>query len=96
MARSYLMLFHDFVEKTERLPRDVVGRLVIALVRYSRGEKNAIDSLPQNEQHLFPIFAAEVDRANAKYEEISAKRKAAGKAGGKRTQQQRRNEMELI
>ena len=90
------MLFHDYVEKTQHLPAETVGRLTLALVRYSRGEMDAVKHLPSNEQHLFPIFAADVDRANAKYDEISAKRKAAGKAGGERTQQQRKYDDGLI
>lgn len=81
MAAAYIKIFHDFLEKTARLKDDEVGRLVKALIVYSRD--GVEQDLPGNEDFLFPVFKAQVDADNAAYEEISAKRKAAGSRGGK-------------
>lgn len=81
MPKSYLMVFHDWPEKTAHLSYESKGRLLEALVRYSRGDGDAEDYLQAPESFVYPVFAAEVNRANEKYEELSAKRRAAGKAG---------------
>lgn len=81
MAAAYIKIFHDFLEKTARLKDDEVGRLVKALIVYSRD--GVEQDLPGNEDFLFPVFKAQVDADKAAYEEISAKRKAAGSRGGK-------------
>ena len=84
------MVFHDWPEKTAHLEDAAKGRLIDALVRYSRGEADAQDNLKVPEVYLFPVFVAEIKRAEMRYAEISRKRSAAGKAGGEATQAKRR------
>lgn len=79
MPKSYLMVFYDWPEKTAFLPDDAKGRLIDALVRYARGEDDVISTLKPPEYYIFPAFVTEIKRADAKYEEVSEKRKAAGK-----------------
>ena len=79
MPKSYLMVFYDWPEKTAFLPDDAKGRLIEALVRYARGEDDVIKQLKPPEYYIFPTFVSEIRRADAKYEEVSQKRKAAGK-----------------
>ena len=38
MARSYIMLYFDFIESTEGLTDVERGRLVMAMLAYARGE----------------------------------------------------------
>ena len=90
MPKAYLMVFHDWPEKTAHLEDASKGRLIDALVRYSRGESDAQNNLQVPEVYLFPVFVAEVKRSEKRYEEISKKRSAAGKAGGEATQAKRR------
>jgi len=90
MPKAYLMVFHDWPEKTAHLEDASKGRLIDALVRYSRGEADAQNNLQVPEVYLFPVFVAEIKRSEKRYEEISAKRAAAGKAGGEATQAKRR------
>lgn len=90
MPKAYLMVFHDWPEKTAHLEDASKGRLIDALVRYSRGEADAQNNLQVPEVYLFPVFVAEVKRSEKRYEEISKKRSAAGKAGGEATQAKRR------
>ncbi len=79
---SYLKVFLDWTEATEKLNDADKGRLIDAMVRYARGEENADSRLKGNEAYLFPMFRLQIDRDK---QEISKKRQVNsenGKHGG--------------
>lgn len=77
---SYLKVFLDWIEATEKLNDADKGRLIDAMVRYARGEENADSRLKGNEAYLFPIFRLQIDRDKA---EIEKKRQTNAENGSK-------------
>lgn len=79
MARNYAALPYDYLEEMEALNDAEFGRLTRALLAYSMtGEKIALCG---NERFYAKRVMAQEDRFKASYEDVSAVRSEAGKAG---------------
>ena len=81
MALEYVPVFWDWIEVTGELNDQEKGRLIDAMVMYSRGG-DWQDRIKGNERYLFPAFRQQIDRAREK----SDKRADAGATGGKQAQ----------
>lgn len=77
MANEYVPMFFDWIEVTEELTDEEIGRLTKAIILYARGD-DYHDQLIGNERILFPSFRRQIDRAQG----LSAKRADAGRSGG--------------
>ena len=84
MALEYVPVFWDWIEVTGELNDQEKGRLIDAMVMYSRGG-DWQDRIKGNERYLFPAFQQQINRAR----KLSDKRSYAGAIGGK---QNRANE----
>ena len=84
MAQEYVPVFWDWIEVTGELNDQEKGRLIDAMVMYSRGG-DWQDRIKGNERYLFPAFQQQINRAR----KLSDKRSDAGAIGGK---QNRANE----
>ena len=66
MARSFLKVFFDFEERTEKLSETERGRLLLGMLRYAKtGEQ---PELTGNEQFVWPVFRGEIDKEIENYE----------------------------
>ena len=81
MALEYVPVFWDWIEVTGELNDQEKGRLIDAMVMYSRGG-DWQDRIKGNERYLFPAFRQQIERARA----MSEKRSDAGATGGKQAQ----------
>ena len=81
MALEYVPVFWDWIEVTGELNDQEKGRLIDAMVMYSRGG-DWQDRIKGNERYLFPAFRQQIERARA----MSEKRSDAGSTGGKQAQ----------
>ena len=81
MALEYVPVFWDWIEVTGELNDQEKGRLIDAMVMYSRGG-DWQDRIKGNERYLFPAFRQQIERARA----MSEKRADAGATGGKQAQ----------
>lgn len=84
MAQEYVPVFWDWIEVTGELNDQEKGRLIDAMVMYSRGG-DWQERIKGNERYLFPAFQQQINRAR----KLSDKRSDAGAIGGK---QNRANE----
>ena len=81
MAQEYVPVFWDWIEVTGELNDQEKGRLIDAMVMYSRGG-DWQDRIKGNERYLFPAFRQQIERART----MSEKRSDAGATGGKQAQ----------
>ena len=81
MALEYVPVFWDWIEVTGELNDQEKGRLIDAMVMYSRGG-DWQDRIKGNERYLFPAFRQQIERART----MSEKRADAGATGGKQAQ----------
>ena len=81
MALEYVPVFWNWIEVTGELNDQEKGRLIDAMVMYSRGG-DWQDRIKGNERYLFPAFQMQIERARA----MSEKRADAGATGGKQAQ----------
>ena len=81
MAQEYVPVFWDWIEVTGELNDQEKGRLIDAMVMYSRGG-DWQDRIKGNERYLFPAFQQQINRAR----KLSDKRSDAGATGGKQNQ----------
>ena len=81
MAQEYVPVFLDWIEVTGELNDQEKGRLIDAMVMYSRGG-DWQDRIKGNERYLFPAFRQQIERART----MSEKRSDAGATGGKQAQ----------
>lgn len=81
MAQEYVPVFWDWIEVTGELNDQEKGRLIDAMVMYSRGG-DWQDRIKGNERYLFPAFQQQINRAR----KLSDKRSDAGAIGGKQNQ----------
>ena len=81
MAQEYVPVFWDWIEVTGELNDQEKGRLIDAMVMYSRGG-DWQDRIKGNERYLFPAFRQQIERART----MSEKRADAGATGGKQAQ----------
>ena len=81
MAQEYVPVFWDWIEVTGELNDQEKGRLIDAMVMYSRGG-DWQDRIKGNERYLFPAFRQQIERART----MSELRADAGATGGKQAQ----------
>ena len=81
MAQEYVPVFWDWIEVTGELNDQEKGRLIDAMVMYSRGG-DWQERIKGNERYLFPAFQQQINRAR----KLSDQRSDAGANGGKQTQ----------
>ena len=81
MALEYVPVFWDWIEVTGELNDQEKGRLIDAMVMYSRGG-DWQERIKGNERYLFPAFRQQIERART----ISDKRSDAGAKGWKQAQ----------
>ena len=81
MAQEYVPVFWDWIEVTGELNDQEKGRLIDAMVMYSRGG-DWQDRIKGKERYLFPAFQQQINRAR----KLSDKRSDAGATGGKQNQ----------
>ena len=81
MAQEYVPVFWDWIEVTGELNDQEKGRLIDAMVMYSRGG-DWQERIKGNERYLFPAFQQQINRAR----KLSDKRSDAGATGGKQNQ----------
>ena len=80
MARQYVKVFHNWPEGTQALTLEEKGRLIDAMVAYSRGDAVYLEG---NERFVFPLFQAQIDRDSEYYDAIVARNQANGSKGGR-------------
>lgn len=79
MARNYAALLHEYLDEMELYTDEEFGRLCRALLRYScTGETQ---NLSGQERFAWQRMKTQEDRFQASYEEMSSKRREAGKNG---------------
>jgi len=90
MARMYVAVPYDYLEEMETLSDAEFGRLVRALIAYSRD--GAEPALSGNERIVWPRVKMQEDRLKANYEESAQAHAEAGKKGGRPKNQTKPNE----
>ena len=87
MAKEYICLYHSYRDAIQALDDAERGRLLTAMLEYTlTGEAG---DLRGNERFVFPLIKSQIDRDNAKYQEICKKNRENGKAGAKASNRQR-------
>ena len=81
MAVSFIKVYFDFEERTEQLTEEEQGRLLLAMLRYAKGEEPP--TLEGAERFLFPVFKMDIDRDLDAY---NAKVRNGGKGGRPKTE----------
>ena len=83
MAKTYIMLYFDFIEATQSLSDAECGRLVKAMVEYARDGDIPESALVGSERHVFPTFRLQIDRDNRAYEARVLQNAVNGRKGGR-------------
>ena len=83
MNLSYVKVYADWKKATEKLKDAEKGRLIDAMVVYATTGEDRSDALSGNEQYLFPMFQASIDRDRQELEDYIQKQSANGKKGGR-------------
>jgi hypothetical protein len=79
--RETILLFTNYSKKFEKLSDEQFGKLMRAVLEYQETEENPIIE-DITVSVAFDVVKADIDRNNAKFEEICEKRREAGKKGG--------------
>lgn len=79
MAERYVKIFYDWPTTTKKLTYEEKGRLIDAIICYA---SNQPFELIGNEDYIFPVFQAQIDRDKEKYNDVVQKRRVAGAIGG--------------
>ena len=83
MDMAYVKVYADWTKATAKLKDAEKGRLIDAMVVYATTGEDQSDSLSGNEQYLFPMFQASIDRDREAFAEYSNKQRANGSKGGR-------------
>lgn len=79
--RETILLYTNYDERLSKLSDEQYGKLMRAVMQYQRtGEVPVIEDITVSVS--FDFIKADLDRNNAKFEEICEKRREAGKKGG--------------
>ena len=81
MAREYVCLYHSYLDAIEALGDAERGRLMTAMLEYSL--RGAAGELSGNEQYIWPLVRAQIDRDAQQYEKTCRRNVANGKRGGR-------------
>lgn len=83
MDMAYVKIYADWTKATAKLREAEKGRLVDAMVIYATTGVDTSDQLSGNEQYLFPMFQASIDRDRQALAELSQRQSENGKKGGR-------------
>lgn len=83
MEMTYVKVYQDWTAATEKLKDGEKGRLIDAMVVYAATGEDVSARLTGNEQYLFPMFRAQIDRDRQALEEYSRRQSANGSKGGR-------------
>ena len=83
MDMAYVKIYADWTKATAKLREAEKGRLVDAMVVYATTGIDTSDQLSGNEQYLFPMFQASIDRDRQALAELSQRQSENGKKGGR-------------
>lgn len=81
MAREYVCLYHSYLDAIQALGDAERGRLMTAMLEYSL--RGAAGELSGNEQYIWPLIKAQIDRDAQQYENTCRKNAENGKKGGR-------------
>lgn len=83
MEMTYVKVYQDWTKATAKLRDAEKGRLIDAMVVYATTGVDTSDQLSGNEQYLFPMFQAYIDRDRQAMADYAAKQSANGSKGGR-------------
>lgn len=83
MEMAYVKVYQDWTKATAKLKDAEKGRLIDAMVLYATTGEDVSADLSGNEQYLFPMFQAQIDRDRQALEDYSKKQSANGSKGGR-------------
>lgn len=83
----YIKIYKDFIEIVRELDNGARGRLFMAVLQYANGEEVA--NLTGGEKIAYLTLKSQIDRDREAYDDVSEKRKAAGKVGAERRWEQK-------
>lgn len=83
MDMAYVKVYADWKKVTKKLKDAEKGRLIDAMVSYATIGEDHSDSLSGNEQYVFPMFQASIDRDREALAELSKRQSENGKKGGR-------------
>lgn len=83
MEMAYVKVYADWTKATAKLKDAEKGRLIDAMVVYAATGIDTSDQLSGNEQYLFPMFQASIDRDREAFAEFSRKQRENGSKGGR-------------
>lgn len=83
MEMTYVKVYQDWTEATRKLKEAEKGRLIDAMVVYAATGEDVSDRLSGNEQYVFPMFQAQIDRDRQALADFSRKQSANGSKGGR-------------
>ena len=83
MEMAYVKIYADWTKVTKKLREAEKGRLIDAMVTYATTGVDTSDQLSGNEQYLFPVFQASIDRDRQALAELSHRQSENGKKGGR-------------
>lgn len=83
MDMTYVKVYKDWTEATVKLKDAEKGRLIDAMVVYATTGGDLSDTLSGNEQYLFPMFRAIIDRDRQALADYSKKQSENGSKGGR-------------
>lgn len=83
MEMSYVKVYQDWTKVTSKLKDAEKGRLIDAVVLYATSGIDTSDQLSGNEQYLFPMFQAYIDRDRQALEDYIKRQSENGSKGGR-------------
>ena len=83
MEMAYVKIYADWTKVTKKLREAEKGRLIDAMVTYATTGVDTSDQLSGNEQYLFPVFQASIDRDRQALAELSQRQSENGRKGGR-------------
>lgn len=83
MDMAYVKVYADWAKATAKLKDAEKGRLIDAMVVYATTGEDRSDSLSGNEQYLFPMFQASIDRDRQALDDYIRKQSENGSKGGR-------------
>ncbi len=83
MKMTYVKVYQDWAKATRKLKEAEKGRLIDAMVAYAVTGEDVSDQLSGNEQYVFPMFQAQIDRDRQELAAYSQKQSENGSKGGR-------------
>lgn len=81
MAMCYIQVYYDWLEAMEALSDGERGRLIVAALKYARGE--VLPELSGGERYVWPMVRAQIDRDREAYSRKAETQRANGLKGGR-------------